>query len=44
MFMQVLYAVIKGLLEMDGFVVQRSEKPQPVCQQTTADDDCKPAK
>jgi|GEM_PF-4447227 len=44
MFMQVLYAVIKGLLEMDGFVVQRPTKPPAACQQTTADDSCKPAK
>ncbi len=44
MFLQVLYAVIKGLLEMDGFVVQRPTKPQPVCQQTTPEEDCKPAK
>lgn len=44
MFMQVLYAVIKGLLEMDGFVVRQPEKPQPACQKTTADDGCKPTK
>ncbi len=44
MFLQVLYAVVKGLLEMDGFVLQRSEKPQAACQQTTPADSCKPAK
>jgi len=38
MFFQILFAVVKGLLEMDGFVI-RGEQP---VQKTDSADCCKP--
>lgn len=38
MFFQIMFAVVKGLLEMDGFVV-RGEQP---VQKTSCADCCKP--